>query len=150
MMESSKQFLTFSVDGATCAMPVVGIREIVEYSEITPVPTLPPEVRGVINLRGLVVPVVDLGLRCGRRRSAVTRLTCIVIVEVELDGELTIAGLLVDAVRHVVDELAIEQPPQFGTAIPAGLLAGVAPVEDGLACVLDLPRVLALEALGAG
>ena len=144
-----RQHLIFTVDGATYALGIRAVREIVELCEITPVPTLPPAVRGVINLRGTVIPVIDLSIRFGFGESRAGRTTCIVVVEAELDGEASVAGLLVDLVSDVADDLQLSSAPQFGTPVPADLLVGVAPVKGGVACVLDLGRVLSLEAPAA-
>ncbi|HEY3354690.1 MAG TPA: chemotaxis protein CheW [Polyangia bacterium] len=150
MTDTICQYLTFSVDGQTYALPVPVVREVIECGEITRVPTLPRAVRGVINLRGTVIPVMDLAIRFGRSATPVTPTTCIVVVDAEVDGEPTAAGLLVDSVNQVVDELALEPAPHFGTAVPADLLAGVAQLRAGVAHVLALGRVLDLGEVGAG
>src|SRR5690242_2576673 len=121
------QFLTFMQGGEMFAMGILGIKEIIEYSTLTEVPMMPASVRGVINLRGAVVPVVDLGVRFGRKPGAVTKRTCIVIVEVLLKDTRQDVGVVVDAVNEVL-EIApeeIEPAPTFGTRIRTDFIEGM-------------------------
>jgi purine-binding chemotaxis protein CheW len=145
-----RQHLIFAVDGTTYGLAIRAVREIVELREITPVPTLPAAVRGVINLRGIVIPVIDMGVRLGRGGLRIGRTSCIIVVDAEIDGEVGIAGLLVDLVSDVADDLELSPPPQFGTPVPPEILTGVAPIRGGVAHVLDLGRVLSLEPAARG
>jgi purine-binding chemotaxis protein CheW len=113
------QYLTFLLDKEVFAIGILSIKEIIEYHSPTAVPMMPEWIRGVINLRGAVVPVIDLSARFGRTPSAITKRTCIVIVEVEADAQRQVAGVLVDAVNQVLDIPVndIEPPPAFGTRI---------------------------------
>ena len=109
------QYLTFMLAGEMFAIGILAIKEIIEYHSLTEVPMMPACVRGVINLRGAVVPVVDLLARFGRPSSAATKRTCVVIVETDSEGERQVLGLVVDAVNEVLDIAAadIEPPPSF-------------------------------------
>src|ERR687889_643780 len=97
------QYLSFFVAGEEYAVGILQVKEIIEYDVVTRVPSMPACVRGVLNLRGRVVPVVDLARSFGLGESALTRRSCIVVVEVALDGEPTVVGVLVDAVSQVLD-----------------------------------------------
>ena len=112
-------YLTFTLADEEYAVRVQRVREILEYETITPVPRTPPWIRGVMNLRGGVVPVVDLALKFGLSETAVTKRTCIVIVDVELDGEMAMMGVMTDAVSQVVElsDEEVEKPPTFGTHV---------------------------------
>jgi purine-binding chemotaxis protein CheW len=141
---SIEQYLTFRIREEEYAVSILRVREIIEYEMVTRVPTTPAHIRGVINLRGAVLPVVDLAAKFGHAESAVTRTTCIVVVETALRGEAVIVGLLADAVSQVIDLAAgqIEPPPPFGTHIRVDFLVGMAKIDRRLALVLDLDRVL--------
>ncbi|HKC12424.1 MAG TPA: chemotaxis protein CheW, partial [Vicinamibacteria bacterium] len=102
------QYLGFYIAGEEYAIGILRVREILEYDTVTKVPTTPPSIRGVINLRGSVVPVVDLAVKFGLPESVVSKRTCIVVVEVDLDGERAVMGVLADAVSQVIDLPASE------------------------------------------
>ena len=138
------QCLTFFLGGAEYAVSILRIREIFEFDTLTPVPTTPGWIRGVMNLRGNVVPVVDLSVKFGLGETAITKRTCVVIVEVELDGELSIMGVLVDAVSRVAEFAPddIEPPPAFGTAVRVDCLEGMGKVGEKFVPILDINRVL--------
>ncbi|MDL5364393.1 chemotaxis protein CheW [Xanthomonas sp. NCPPB 2654] len=141
------QFLTFQLEQELFGLNIDGIHEIIEYRPPTAVPTMPACVRGVINLRGAVVPVVDLQLRLGRAPSRVTRRSCIVIVTAEDAGTTQAFGLLVDAVSAVLDIPAqqIEAAPSFGSGIRQELLQGMGKLEDRLVILLDRARLLRVD-----
>jgi purine-binding chemotaxis protein CheW len=139
------QYLTFLMRGEEYAVGILRVREIIEYETITRVPTTPPHVRGVINLRGAVLPVVDLAAKFGHGQTAPTRTTCIVVVETRADeDQLLTVGLLADAVSEVVDipADAIEPPPPFGTHVRIDFLTGMGKLDGRLVLVLDIDRVL--------
>jgi purine-binding chemotaxis protein CheW len=138
------QFLTFVLAGEEYAVGILRVREIIELPPLTRVPTTPPCIRGVLNLRGGVVPVVDLAVKFGLGETAATRFTCVVIVEAELAGEATVMGLMVDAVRQVLelDAAALVPPPQFGTRIRTDYLLGMGQCGAKFVLLLDLDRVL--------
>jgi purine-binding chemotaxis protein CheW len=143
------QFLTFMLGGEMYAMGILAIKEIIEYSSLTEVPMMPASVRGVINLRGSVVPVVDLAVRFGRAPGAVTKRTCIVIVEISLNDARQDVGVVVDAVNEVL-EIApedIEPPPTFGTRIRTDFIHGMGKVNSRFVILLDANQVLSLDEL---
>jgi purine-binding chemotaxis protein CheW len=138
------QYLTFQLAGEEYAIGILRVREIIEYDVVTTVPTAPAHIRGVINLRGSVVPVVDLAVKFGLAPTTVTRRTCIVIVEADLDGDRTVMGVMADAVSSVVDMLPgdIEPPPSFGTRARVEHLVGLGRLGRKFALILDIDRLL--------
>ena len=143
------QYLTFQVGGEKFALAILGIKEIIEYHNLTTVPMMPAFVRGVINLRGRVVPVVDLAARFGRASSAVTNRTCIVIIEASAGGEQQDIGVVVDLVNAVVEIPAfeIEPAPSFGANIRADFISGMGKVAGRFVIILSMEQVLSLEDL---
>lgn len=142
--DAEPQFLTFHVNGEEYAVRILEVREVIEYGVVTRVPTMPAFIRGVINLRGSVLPVVDLAAKIGLPLTNASRWSCIVIVEVAIDGEETVVGLLVDAVGQVLDLQSsdVAPPPAFGTRVKADCLRGVGKMRDKLVMILDLERLL--------
>lgn len=140
----SAQYLTFQLAGEEYAFGILRVKEILEHEVITRVPNAPPAVRGVINLRGAVVPVVDLALRFGLPATAITRRTCIVIVEVQTEEEQLVMGVLVDAVSQVIDLAAgdIEPPPPFGARVRVDHLVGMGKLDKKFVLILDVDRLL--------
>jgi len=138
------QYLTFSLGGTEYAIAVLRVREIIEYDVVTRVPSTPAFIRGVINLRGSVVPVVDLASKFHLPESPVTKRTCIVIVEVEADARKVVMGVLADAVNQVVEfrPEEIEAPPSFGTPIRVDYLQGLGKLGSQFVLILDTDRVL--------
>jgi len=109
-----QQYLTFALAGEMFAVPIRNIKEIIEYGQLTSVPMMPSFILGVINLRGSVVPVVDMSLRFGRQPTGITRRTCIVIIEVDTAGERQDIGMMVDSVSEVLEIPRSEiEPPSF-------------------------------------
>ena len=145
----SRQFLTFLVGTESFAMPIASIREIIEFSGLTEVPLMPAFLRGVINLRGSVVPVIDLSVRFGRAPTVVAKRTCIIIMELQQDEQQLLLGVMVDAVSAVlsigVDQ--IEPRPSFGAGIRADFVDGMINVNERFLVVLDVPRVLSVDEL---
>lgn len=147
----ARQHLCLAVAGETYAVPIDAVREILEMGRLTPLPLTPDFVTGVMNLRGAVVPVIDLQARFFETVTVVGRRSAIVIVEVathEQDGPLVV-GALVDGVTEVLEIVAddIDEPPALGTRIPKEFLAGMAKVRELLIPVLDLERLLSRETL---
>jgi purine-binding chemotaxis protein CheW len=138
------QFLTFLLAEESYAVSILRVREIIEYDTVTRVPNMPPSIRGVINLRGAVVPVVDLAVRFGLRDCQVTKRTCVIIVEVEVNGERLVIGLMADAVSQVIDlpPADIEPPPPFGTRVRVDFLEGLGKIGKKFVLILDLDRAL--------
>jgi purine-binding chemotaxis protein CheW len=145
------QYLTFYLAEEEYAIGILQVKEILEYDTLTKVPQTPPSIRGVINLRGSVVPVVDLAAKFGLPAIAVTKRTCIVIVEVDLEGRRTVMGVLADAVSQVMDltPADIEAPPTFGTAVRVDYLQGMGKVGKKFVLILDVNRVLSTPDLRA-
>ncbi len=142
------QYLAFMLAGEVYAIGILAIKEIIEYHSLTEVPMMPPCVRGVINLRGAVVPVVDLLARFGRPSSAVTKRTCVVIVEAACGAdERQVMGLLVDAVNEVLDisSADIEPPPAFGARLRSDFIQGVGKVRGKFVLLLDVDRALSID-----
>ena len=141
------QYLTFMLAGEMFAIGILTIKEIIEYGSLTPVPMMPASVRGVINLRGAVVPVMDLLARFGKPPSPVTKRSCIVIVEVANDEERQVIGVAVDAVNEVLDiaPADIEPPPSFGARIRSDFIHGMGKVKGKFVILLDLNHALATE-----
>jgi purine-binding chemotaxis protein CheW len=142
------QYLTFTLGAEMFAIGILHIKEIIEYGTLTAVPMMPGFVRGVINLRGAVVPVIDLASRFGGQAAAVTRKTCIVIVELRLvGGETRVLGAVVDAVSAVLEigRADIEPAPSFGTRIRTDFIAGMAKVNGRFVILLDVDRVLSMD-----
>jgi purine-binding chemotaxis protein CheW len=138
--------LAFRLTDEVYAIEILRIREIVEYTLPTPVPMMPPSVRGVINLRGAVVPVIDLAVRFGQCATGVGKRTCIVIVETEYADSIHVLGLLVDGVNAVVEiaDDSIEPAPTFGTHVNTEFIAGMARINGRFVIILDIARVLSI------
>ena len=145
--EQTQQYLTFVLAGEVFAMGILAIKEIIEYAELTEVPMMPEYVRGVINLRGAVVPVIDLSVRFGKPSSPVTKRTCIVIIEIETHNERHVLGVVVDAVNAVLDIPAseVEPPPAFGASIRTDFIRGMGKVSGKFVILLDVNHVLAAD-----
>jgi purine-binding chemotaxis protein CheW len=141
------QYLIFSLGGEQFAVGTLRVREIIEYGNITAVPMMPEFIRGVINLRGTVVPVIDLNARFGRTRTAASRRTCVVILEVTSEDGNHVMGIIVDAVSAVrhIDSSNVEPSPSFGTRIRADFIDGMAKVNGGFVILLDLGKVLSMD-----
>jgi purine-binding chemotaxis protein CheW len=141
------QYLTFMLAGETFAIGILAIKEIIEYNSLTEVPMMPACVRGVINLRGAVVPVMDLLARFGRTPSAVSKRTCIVIVELSAGGERQVIGVVVDAVNEVldIDAADIEPAPAFGARIRTDFIQGMGKVKGKFVILLNVDHVLSLD-----
>lgn len=141
------QYLTFMLGGETFAIGILGIKEIIEYAGLTTVPMMPACVRGVINLRGAVVPVMDLSARFGRKASEISRRTCIVLVEIESETGRQDVGVIVDAVNEVIEisPADIEPAPAFGTKIRTDFIHGMGKVDGKFVIILDTNHVLSVD-----
>ncbi|MBZ5523653.1 MAG: chemotaxis protein CheW [Acidobacteriia bacterium] len=142
-----QQYLTFFLAGEEYAISILKVKEIIEYHTVTSVPKTPQWIRGVINLRGAVVPVVDLAVKFGIEERPVTRTTCIVIIEGCFEDQTATMGVIADAVSQVIDlsEGDIHEPPSFGTRVRVDYLLGVAPLGKKFALLLDVDRVLSSD-----
>ena len=141
------QYLTFSLAGEMFAVGILNVKEIIEYGNLTEIPMMPTFIRGVINLRGAVVPVVDLAARFGGKATEIGRRTCIVIVELRQEEGRHDIGVMVDAVSEVLEipGSEIEPPPTFGAKIRADFIAGMGKVNSKFVIILDIMRVLSVD-----
>ncbi len=149
--EAGAQYLTFTLGEEVFAMDIRTVREIIQVGPMTTVPLMPGFVRGVINLRGAVVPVIDLQARFGRPPAKISKKTCIVIFDAVRDGERVELGLLVDAVSEVIDVApdAIEPPPNFGTAVRRDFIRGMGKVATGFVIILEPDRAFDINDMAA-
>src|SRR5665647_336838 len=149
--QDQQQYLTFMLGGETYAMGILAIKEIIEYGNLTEVPRMPHFIRGVINLRGAVVPVIDLSSRFGKQTTKVTRRTCIVIIEVTTGNETQDVGVMVDAVNAVLEipPQEIEPPPSFGANIRADFISGMGKVNGKFVIILNIHHVLSVDEMAS-
>jgi purine-binding chemotaxis protein CheW len=141
------QYLTFTLGDEVFAMDIRTVREIIQHAAMTVVPMTPDFIRGVINLRGAVVPVIDLQCRFGRALTVAGKKTCVVIFDASREGEKIELGLMVDAVSEVI-EIApgdIEAPPQFGTSIKREFIRGMGKVKGDFIVILEPERALNVD-----
>lgn len=145
--EETLQYLTFSLGDEVFAMDIRSVREIIQHGAMTVVPLMPEFVRGIINLRGAVVPVIDLQARFGRPKAEFGKKTCVIIFDVGAEGDKVELGLLVDAVSEVIDiaASAIEPPPQFGATIQREFMRGLGKVGDEFIVILEPERALNID-----
>ncbi|MDP3844925.1 MAG: chemotaxis protein CheW [Pseudomonas sp.] len=143
----TQQFLTLTLGDELFALPIEHIREIIEFGGLTAIPMMPIFLRGVINLRGAVVPVLDLAVRFGREQTTIARRTCIIIVEVEQDGTTQLLGIIVDAVNAVltVEPRQVEPRPAFGARIRADFIAGILNQNEQFIVILEIQQVLSVS-----
>jgi purine-binding chemotaxis protein CheW len=139
-----KQYLSFTLGGGDYAVGILQVKEILQYEAITPVPGTPPSIRGVINLRGSVVAVVDLAVKLGLPEAPITRFACILIVEVALEGTRTVMGVMTDSVSEVIDlgPEDVEAPPSFGTQVRVDHLLGMGKIGKKFVLLLDIDRAI--------
>ena len=149
VVDEHDQYLTCRIDDTFYGIDIMRIEEIIEYGHITSVPLAPSKIRGVINLRGDVIPVIDLSVRLGKRRQAVTGKTCNIIVEINNDGGPVRIGLVVDGVDRVVNipEENVESTPSFGIDIDSQYVEGMGKVMGQFVVLLNLDKVLAIDEL---
>lgn len=145
----AEQYLTFKLSGDIFALDILNVKEIIEYANITTVPMTPEYVQGVLNLRGQVVPVIDLSARFHLEREEVSRTTCIVVVELYRENEIIDIGIIVDAVDEVISVLPeeIEPSPSFGARIRPEFIQGMAKVHDQFIILLNVDYVLDVDEL---
>jgi len=147
--EAPQQYLTFLLGGEMFALVILNVKEIIEYGNLTEIPMMPAFIRGVINLRGSVVPVIDLSARFGGKATEIDRRTCIVIVEMKGEDESAgrDVGIVVDAVSEVLEipKGEIEPPPSFGAKIRADFIAGMGKVAGKFVIILNVQRVLSVD-----
>jgi purine-binding chemotaxis protein CheW len=149
--EGGAQFLTFALGDEVFAMDIRTVREIIQYGAMTTVPLMPAFVRGVINLRGAVVPVIDLQARFGRAGADVGKKTCIVIFDSVREGERVELGLMVDAVSEVIEIAAdqIEPPPNFGTSVRRDFIQGMGKLGSRFVIILEPDKAFDMQEMAA-
>jgi purine-binding chemotaxis protein CheW len=148
-ISETRQYLTFKLNGEMFGVDVAQVREILDYVKITKVPQTPEFMCGVINLRGSVVPVIEMNMKFGMMRTERTVDTCIVVVEVEIDGDKTVIGALVDSVQEVyeIEPQNIEPAPKIGTKLNTEFIKGMGKRDDNFIILLDIDKVFSLEEL---
>jgi len=145
--EETIQYLTFKLDDESFATEISKVREVLEYTQVTPVPRSPEFMQGVINLRGSVVPVVDLRLQFGMPAVEPTVDSCIIIIEVSIEGTSTVLGALADSVQEVIDfkPEQLEPAPSFGTRIDNDFVQHMGKLDDRFVIVLDMNKVFSID-----
>jgi purine-binding chemotaxis protein CheW len=143
------QYLTFKLDYEVFALDISKIREVLDFTSITRVPRTPEFMRGVINLRGSVVPVVDLRLKFGMAKTEKTVNTCIIITEVTVDNATTVVGALADSVQEVLDLRPdhIEPAPKIGTRLNTAFIKGMGKRDNNFIIILDIDKVFSTDEL---
>lgn len=143
------QYLTFKLEDEVYGLAIGKVREVLDFTKVTRVPQTPGYMRGVINLRGSVVPVIDLNLKFGMNSTEKTVNTCIIIAEIEMDGEVTVLGALADSVQEVVElePEQIEPAPKIGTKLDTQFIQGMGKRDDVFIILLDIDKVFSSEEL---
>ncbi len=143
------KYLTFSLSNESYGVDVLKVREIIRFLKITPVPQMPAYVKGVINLRGKVLPVIDLRLKFGLDAAEASERTCIVVVRVLAGGHDITLGMIVDSVEEVINlnESEIEETPEFGAKVDTAYLMGMAKVKGTIKTLLDIDKVISPDTL---
>lgn len=141
------QCLTFKLDKEIYALDIKQVREVLEFSEITKVPRMPEFMRGVINLRGGVVPVVDLRLKFGMTKTEKAKDTCIIIIDLVIEGENTLLGTLADSVLEVMtmEPSQISAPPKIGTRLDTEFIRGMGKKNDEFVIIIDIDKVFSFD-----
>jgi purine-binding chemotaxis protein CheW len=144
---NKEQYLTFFTAAEEYAISIAKVREIIEYDTVTTVPNTPPWISGVTNLRGRVIPVVDLAVKFGLQPSRISKFSCVIITEVMFQGEGLTMGVLSDSVSQVIDFSAdeIEETPPFGTRIKTEYLLGMGAMGKKFCLILDIDKVLSAD-----
>ncbi len=143
------QYLTFKLDEEIFALDISKVKEVLDFTEITKIPRTPEFMKGVINLRGGVVPVVDMRLKFGMSETVRTVNTCIIIAEVSIEGETTVLGALVDSVQEVMDlePGQIEPAPRIGTRLRTEFIRGMGKRDNHFIMILDIDKVFSADEL---
>jgi purine-binding chemotaxis protein CheW len=150
-LEEQRQYLSFMLSGESYAISILRIKEIIQYGQLTEVPRMPNFIRGVINLRGTVVPVIDLSVRFGKPPAPLGSRNCIIIIDVEIEDETHSVGVMVDAVNAVLEisDSEIEPAPRFGTNIHAEFIAGMGKINGKFVIILNIQQVLSMKDMAA-
>lgn len=149
LLEKEGKYLTFALGPEEYGLEILKVREIIGYMEITAVPRMPHHVKGVINLRGSVIPVIDLRAKFGMDTTDVTEQTCIIVVEIEQGSRKFNTGIVVDQVQEVLDVAGeqIEEAPQFSSSVNTDFILGMGKIGESVKILLDIDKVLASEDL---
>lgn len=147
MENSGGKYLTFVLAKEEYGIPILKVREIIKLLEITAIPKTPGYIKGVINLRGKIIPIMDLRLKFGIEEKEYNERTCIVVVEISLNDTRKLMGLIVDTVSEVANLTGdqIEPPPEYGNQNNQGFLTGVGKVKERVILLLDIERILSRE-----
>ena len=151
IMEKEGKYLTFALGPEEYGLEILKVREIICYMEITAVPQTPHYVKGVVNLRGQVIPVIDLRAKFGMETMEITEETCIIVVEISQGDRNFSTGIVVDHVQEVLDIAGedIEEAPQFGSAVNTDFILGMGKIGESVKILLDINKVLAGDDLGS-
>ncbi|MGD0282387.1 MAG: chemotaxis protein CheW [Dissulfurispiraceae bacterium] len=143
----STQYLTFKLEDEVFALDISEVREVLDFTTVTKVPMTPEFMRGVINLRGNVVPVVDIRLKFGMSKTEKTVNTCIIIIEISIEGETAVLGALADSVQEVIDlePEQIEPAPRIGTRLSTEFIKGMGKRNDQFVILLDIDKIFSAE-----
>jgi purine-binding chemotaxis protein CheW len=147
MVKDSNRFLTFGLGEENYAIPILNIKEIIGMMNITHIPRLPDFIKGVINLRGQIIPVIDLRLKFGLQGRDYDERTSIIVVELQTRDEMMIIGLVVDKVNEVlnINPSDIEAPPRYGADIDQSFLTGMGKVAEDVIMILDVGKILSVD-----
>ncbi len=151
MNDKEGKYLTFSLAGEEYGIGILKVKEIIGMMPITVVPQTPAYIKGVVNLRGKVIPVIDLRLKFSMPSAEYTERTCIIVVEINAAGRMIMMGIVVDSVSEVLNikGTEIEETPSFGTKLNTEYILGMAKAAGGIKILLDIDRVLSIEELKA-
>jgi len=145
LLDKAGKYLTFALGKEQYGLEILKVREIIGYMDITAVPQTPSHVKGVINLRGQVIPVIDLRAKFGMDRAEVTEQTCIIVCEIQGASRSFSTGIIVDNVEEVLDIVGqdIEEAPQFGSSVDTNFILGMGKIGETVKILLDIDKVLA-------
>lgn len=148
-INQTTQYLTYKLEDEIFALDISKVREVLDFTTVTKVPRTPDFMRGVINLRGSVVPVVDMRLKFGMTKTDKTVNTCVIIVEINLEGERIVIGALADSVQEVIElePGQIEPPPRIGTRLKTEFIKGMGKRDDHFIIILDIDRIFSSDEL---
>ena len=149
LLDKAGKYLTFALGKEQYGLGILKVREIIGFMEITAVPQTPHHVKGVINLRGQVIPVIDLRAKFGMDAAEITEETCIIVVEISQDNHEFSTGIVVDHVQEVldIDGQDIEEAPQFGSSVDTDFILGMGKIGDSVKILLDINKVLGTTSL---
>ncbi len=152
LLEKEGKYLTFALANEEYGLEILKVREIIGYMDITAVPQTPSYVKGVINLRGQVIPVIDLRAKFGMETAQITEETCIIVVEITQNGHNCSTGIVVDRVQEVLDISGdnIEETPQFDSSVNTDFILGMGKIGDSVKILLDIDKVLANVNINSG